>query len=311
MVPILALGQAPGALSGPMLGYVLDSSAGTLRPIVGIAGSATVGAAVDLGFTITQAVNLPDQRNVIVVPSTDGDLLSLDMGMTPPVSHPIKGSTILVSEISVSPHGTAAVLSYPSSQLVRVVTGLPNNPVIAFEISTTEVAPILRRVVVNDDASALMFSFAEGERETVYRWNRTEGYRLLTSTAEVGALAFTGDADVLFADSITNQVFLAHDVKRQSVVTFLAGSAGGVSRPIGAGLSSRNEIFVANAGSNAVMTFDASGRMLRTQHCDCRVSGLILLGLGAYRLTDRLNQTIYVLDGSTIENRILFIPPIQ
>jgi hypothetical protein len=154
-------------------------------------------------------------------------------------------------------------------------------------------------------------SFAEGERETIYRWNRTDGFRLLASTVQVGTLAFVGSTDVVFADSGTNEVFLAHDVKRQSAVTFLAGSANGVSRPVGAGISNRNEILVANGGSGTVIIFDANGQILGAQQCGCNVTGMFPLGPGMYRLTDQINQTSYILDGGGTNTRISFVPPLQ
>jgi len=311
MFPALAMGQAPGSVSGPAMGYLFDRNLESLRPLAGIAGSATVGAPIDLGFTMSLAVPLPDQRNVIASPSAGSFLVSIDMGTSPAVSHPIKGAAKSVSEISVSPHGTAAALSYASGQLVQVVTGLPYSPSITLGITTTLIAAPLRRVVVNDDASALVMTFAENDRETIYRWNRIEGYRLLASTVQVGALAFVGNADVVYADSATNEVFLARDVKRQSVTTFLAGPSDGVSGPTGAGVSIRNEILVANAGSGTVMVFDGDGRILRTQQCDCHVSGMFPLSTDMFRLTDRFDQTTYVLDVSESENRILFIPPLQ
>jgi hypothetical protein len=311
LLPLVMPAQVPGSLSGPTLGYVFDGSLQTLRPLLGVAGSATIGGPVDLGFAITQAVDLPDERHVIASPADGFYVVAIDMGANPPTSQPIKGASRSVSEISVSPHGTAAALTYREGQLVLLVTGLPTSPTITTEISTVGIAAPLRHVAVNDDTSALMLTFAEGERETVYRWNPTDGFRLVASTVAVGALAFVNSSDVVFADSGTDEVFLAHDVKRKSSVTFVAGSAGGISRPIGAGISSRNEILVANAGSGTVIAFDANGQMLRTQDCNCSVSGFYPLGAGVFRLTEKFNQTMYLLDGGGSENRIVFVPPVQ
>jgi hypothetical protein len=311
IVPFLAVGRSQGSLSGPALGYLYDSSLETLRPILGIEGSSTIGGPIDLGFTLTGVVALPDQRNFIAAPSEGSFLVSIDMGASPPVSHSIRGAAKSVAEISVSPHGTAAALSYPATQLVQVVTGLPYSPAITLGITTSLISAPLRRVVVNDDASVLVMTFQENDRETIYRWNRTEGFRLLASTVEVGALTFVGSSDLVYADSGTNEVYLARDIKRQSVTKFVAGADDGVSGPAGAGLSNRNEILLANASSGSIMALDTDGRILRNQDCDCKISGLFMLGAGMFRLTDRLDQTIYYLDFAGAENRILFIPPLQ
>jgi hypothetical protein len=91
---------------------------------------------------------------------------------------------------------------------------------------------------VNDAGNLLLMTFLENDRETIYRWNRTEGFRLLASTAEVGALGFVGASDAVYTDSGTNEVIMRRCEER-SVTQFLSGASDGVSGPIGVGTSSR------------------------------------------------------------------------
>jgi hypothetical protein len=273
-------------------------------------GSATIGGPIDLGYTVSLAVPLFDQRHVLAAPADGSPLQIVDMAVQPPLSRAIPDAEPRVSEIRVSPAGYSAALLYPASQQIQVIRGLPANPVIAFSLSTSLMDLPMRRVAVNDDASVVLVSFAENDHEIIYRWNPTDGFRLLATTPRVGALAFVGSTSAVFADSVTNEVFLAGDASRQSAVRFLAGADEGVSRPIAIGVSNRNEIILANAGSGKLMTFASDGRILGTQTCNCKLSGLYPLATGLFRLTDPLNKTMYILDGGEPGNRIAFVPPL-
>jgi hypothetical protein len=56
------------------------------------------------------------------------------------------------------------------------------------------------------------------------------------------------------------------------------------------------------------MTLDSSGRVLKAQECRCAVSGLYAFRDSVFRLTSRLDRTVFLLDGSSPEDRILFVP---
>jgi hypothetical protein len=245
-----------------------------------------------------------------VVPESGPFLLSIDLGVTPPLQRSIIGAA-KSADITLSPNGNAAALAYRAGQLVEIVTGLPDHPAVTLEVTTTLITAPLRRIVVNDAGNLLLMTFLENDRETVYRWNRTEGFRLLASTAEIGALGFVGASDAVFADRGTNEVYFAQDVRNGSVTQFLAGASDGVSGPVGVAASKTGGFFLANASSGTILTFGPNRRIIGSQQCSCNMSGMSLLSTGIFRLTDRWNQTIYLLDDSTTEPRLIFIPPLQ
>ena len=312
VVPVISMGQSPGSLAGPVVGYLFDSSVKMFRPISGIMGSSTVGEPIDAGLQVSFGVSLPDSRHVIAAPDAGADLVSIDMGILPPVVRAIQGAEKSISEISISPLGKAAALLYPSPRRIQIVTGLPNTPSIALEIPAEGMPPgVIQHVAVNDDASALLMSIADQDIETIYRWNRTEGYRVLAPVAHVEALGFVGTSDAVYVDSVRNEVFLVHVVKGEWFIQFISGGSDGVSRPVGIGVTSNKEIHIANADTGTVMAFDVAGNQLRILSCGCSVSGLFPIGPDTFRLTDGLHQTIYLLSGSGFENRIAFVPPLQ
>jgi len=56
------------------------------------------------------------------------------------------------------------------------------------------------------------------------------------------------------------------------------------------------------------MVVDPAGRFLSIQNCDCDISGVYPLKDFVYRLTNRFDRTIFLLDASAAEDRLLFIP---
>jgi len=310
VAPLLALGQTSGPIVGPSAGFVFDSNVAAVRSLPGIPGSATIGPPVDVGFPLANAISLPDQRHLLAVPEAGATLLVVDMGMTPPSSSPIVG-TAKSAEITLSPNGTTAALANPSGKIVQVVTGLPDHAAVVLELSTAQVQSSLLRVAVNDGGDLLLMAFQGNDRETIYRWNGTEGFRPLASVARVGALSFIGASDAVYADSSSKEVFLARDLKTQAGVEFLAGPADGVSDAVAAVASAAGGFFLANADTGTVITFGANRQILRVQECGCKLSGLHPLGAGLFRLTDRLNQTIQLLYDNNSEPRLIFIPPLQ
>jgi DNA-binding beta-propeller fold protein YncE len=78
---------------------------------------------------------------------------------------------------------------------------------------------------------------------------------------------------------------------------------------MGVAVAPDNRILIANKESATVTVLDSNGRFLRTLQCNCAISGVYPLRKAVFRLTDGIDQTIYVLDASSNEERILFVPP--
>ena len=147
--PVLLLGQFSGSLRGPSLGFVFDSSDRTLHPILGITGSATVGPALDPGFLLINAISLADDHTILAVPESGESLLTIDFAAAPPVMRQIDRAA-KTTEVVLSSNGNTAALIYRASSLLRVLTGLPHNPVIAREITLPSGDTPFQHAAVND-----------------------------------------------------------------------------------------------------------------------------------------------------------------
>jgi hypothetical protein len=296
--------QLTGTLSGPVVGYVFDRNAGNLRPVKGILGSATVGAPVETGFAISQALTL-DASHVIV--SRDAELLalSLDAGQISPLAIP--GLPANPTRAAASVQATAAAFYYADANEVRIVTGLPQEPRYT---GLLQVDRPLTRMAVNNDGTLLVYATDEPDGNVLYSWTASSGSaRFVTSATSVSGIAITRNGDAVVTDRDANEVFAIWDAAGGAIRRPLADVSQGVASPIGV-VSSENRILVANTGSTATV-LDATGRFLKTLHCDCTISGVYPLRNSVFRLTDGVDQTLYLLDASSAEERILFVPPPQ
>ena len=313
-VTLLALVTAPivtaqfsSTLSGPVLGYVHDRNAGKVRPVRGILGSATVGAPVEAAPNVSQLLTL-DVRHAIVSSDTSPELLALRLDGEPS-STAIAGIPRNPSRSAASTLGTAAAFYYSDTQQIRIVKGLPREPQDAGGLQLDR--PVTQ-LAVSDDGTLLVYAIREPEGETLHGWTVSSGSpRYLTSAASVSGIAITRTGDAIVTDRGANEVFAIWDAGGGAVRKLLADTTDGVSDPAGVGVSSANRIYVANGGSSTLLVFESSGRVLKTLPCSCTMAGVYLLRDSVFRLTEGIAKTIFLVDASSADERILFVPPPQ
>lgn len=299
--------QLSGGLSGPVLGYVVDGHEGRLRPLRGILGSATVGAPVDAGFALSQ-VWILDATHVMATDASP-EVLVLNLDASSESSVVISGVPGNPSDAVTSFQGTSAAFYYADAHEIRIVTGLPQKPVVSHSFNLSQPGR-LTHIAVSNDGALLVYSVAENDGDALYGWSASsEAARLLMSANAISAVAITGSGAAIVADGGTNEVFAIWDAGGAAVRQFLAGEQDGVSNPVGFAVSAGNRIFIANAGTDTVIGLDANGRYLNTMECNCALSGVAPLRDSVFRLRDRIHRTIFLLDASSAEERILFVPP--
>jgi DNA-binding beta-propeller fold protein YncE len=299
--------QFSANLSGPVLGYLFDANAGSLRPVQGILGSSTIGRPVELGFTLSQALTVGPRH---VIASTDGqpDLLVLDLGASPFSITAIPGVPAGPSLAAASLHGTSAALYEAAGHRVWIVSGLPQNPAASYVIDLS-MAGSVTQMGISDDGRVLVFSAEDRGAETLYSWTASSsGARMLMPVVSVGGIAMMENGAAIVADRAANEVYAVWDPGGAAMPQFLAGARDGVSIPVGVAVSAANRIYIANSGSATIMTLDSSGRLVKSQDCGCAVSGVHALRDSVFRLTNGLDRTVFLLDGSSSEDRILFVP---
>jgi len=305
-------GQSNATLSGPVLGYVFHASEGKLRPLRGVPGNATVGDPEPFDFAISQVLTL-DARHVVVSSDASPELLAISMESNIASIAVIRNVPSGPTQAVGSVHGNAAAFYYAGSQRIAIVAGFPGNPAVSRSVDLSALnGQAVTHVAVSDDGALLVYSVAELDRESLYVWSPSAASgRFVFSAVAVGDIAITGNGTTFVTDRGANAVFAIWDASNTAVYQFLLGERDGVSRPSGVAISKDNAVYIANTGSATVMTLDFSGHLQRTLQCDCRLSGLYPLRDSVFRLTDRLDQTIYLLATSLNGDQVSFVPALR
>jgi len=298
--------QWTGSLSGPVLGYVFDRDAGMPRPVKGILGSATIGDPLDIGIAAFQFLMLD---SVHAIASTDISLqfLTLSMDARQVSKTTIPGVAANPSKSVGSRQGTAAAFYFTDPQQVQTVSGLPNAPRSA---GLFQVDRPVTQMAVSDDGTLVVYAVTEPEGESLYAWSASAGgTRFLSTVSSVSGIAITSSGDAIVTDRGENEVFAIWNAGGAAIRRLLADVKDGISSPTGVAISSGGRIYVANTGSATAVVLDTNGHPLKAFSCDCTITGLFPLRDSVFRLTDRINQTTFLLDATSADERIVFVPP--
>jgi hypothetical protein len=274
-------------------GYVYDETGTTVRPIVGTPGAAVLEGPVDLGFSIAAAWVSP-RRDILSVDAagrirlaraTATSLIPVELpaGIRPP------------SAVVFSPQGTAAALW--SQDILQVVSGLPGAPTLVFE---ARAAGLALAAVSDDGKTAVLLASAEDAPA----WLVKEGGNLAAPVHAVAAAFEPGGGRLLLACPNGDLLLVSED---------------GVSSPVAAGIritgivgaafsaDGKRAFLASRSGQVAAVTLETGET--REAGCNCRPSGLTPIFTAPwFRLTSGSENPTWVLDGSGIEPRILFIP---
>jgi len=305
---LASAGQLSGTLSGPSLGYVWSGSDGKIHPLLGMPGNATIGGAQDLGFAISQAVSL-NGRHFLVSTDDNPSLLFINAALVPASITTISNAPSSPSRIAGSRGGASASLYYEEQQRVLIVSGLPSTPKVSHSIDLSAAGGTLSRMAVSDDGSLLLYSVSQGTHDALFAWTPAVGYRLLTTADSISDIALTPGGDAIVADAIAGEIFSITDPRGSAGRLFLADDRSGVLNPTSVAVSNTGQIYIANGGTDTLLTLDSAGILLRVQHCGCELAGLFPLKDSLYRLSNRTDQTLYLLETGTNGDRVSFVPP--
>lgn len=242
---------ADAGISGPVGGFVLDSRTGAIRPVNGIPGASTLGAALALPFPVRQAAIAAARDFALAVSDADGAVYLLrGLAGGAPESVPLEGAPN-ASRIVLNASGTAALLYTKDAASLQVIAGLPDRPAVAAAFDVSGLGEIAAMALSADGARVVAGTSGEG---AVYEL-AADGPRRLAASHGVSAIAFR-NRDILFTNRTTNELVLVSGAD-EGGISVLAGEGNGVNQPVAvASIDAGREIWVANAGSSSVLALD-------------------------------------------------------
>lgn len=304
------------ALSGPSLGFVYDSDAKAIRPILGIPGAASLGQPLDLGITVVKAA-ISAQEDYLLAFSSDAALLLVrsDNGaISTDTNMSIAGVPDL---IAISPAGQSAVLYYRQKAVVQVLTGLPkalNGP------QTVDISGLpnsLDTLAITDDGQ---YVFAGIPNTTTPDAQSGEVFiipvdgtapRSLFQLGHASALSLLNNSgDMLVTDDAKNALYKITTVTGAASVSQVFGPDAQIAGPLAVLPSPDNQKYFVAAQSGKVVVLDVAGGDPVTLRCFCTPTVLHRLnGRASFQLTETADGLIWMLDWDPLEPRFLFVPP--
>lgn len=324
----------------PVLTFLQDNSGG-LRPLTGIAGSASVGAPLDLGFGIEQAAIPPDHDYVLATTNQSnwplwlqvrGDTVTV-RSIDPFSNHPDSGQTECgpdeadrpwgqrtsgcqtqtsqedqaprIDRIALSSTGSAAAFFNESQGRIYTVGNLSQSPTLLGEFGVGAPGSV-SAFGVSDDGRTLAVGVSDGSTGSLFFLNPNQAPRLIASMRHPSAIQFLHNSDnAVIADDVDNKIFGLVDGQFFALAT----SKDGISGPIAVAVSNDNQRAFVGSSDGAVTTLGPYGAVSKPMYCNCALTGLHSTNTDSvFRLTDFSGGTVSLFDGGSRLSRIILVP---
>jgi hypothetical protein len=303
----IAFAQSGGTFNGPIAGYVLDGGSHALRPVLGIPGSAALGAPIDAGYSWRAAYVAPRQDSFFGI-AADGSTHWFTIATG--IFHQGSMTGLLASpdRIAFSPAGTSAALIARGQ--IQFITGLPATPAVGATLNVTGSNPKQGRrpgaaLAISDDGAAALIAL-DGS------------IQLATPNGVVRPVVQSGaDAVMAFAPGTHDAVIAARgtgairiqDVTGSALQHPLAADGPEFNAISGIANAADGRTFVASGSKQSVIVFDAAGK--RTD-VPSSIAPVELTAMGtAYRLNGLSSDPLWMFDAGATGPRIVFVPALR
>jgi hypothetical protein len=306
MLPSVSSKAVPGLRGGAILGYFWSSNDGTLRPLLGVTGSAQVGQSiVASGAYVSGAASVPSGLGL--VEDQKGNLFSLNLPSSQATR--IASGLPAPSQIVFSPQGADAIV-YASGEtsltLISALNSQPETKTIALPSGAKLIAAI-----VSDAGTVLVATQTAPVAIDIL----SSGGALLplVTVAQPGGMSFLpGAENALIADRGKNALSLLENISTAPTVQPL--NAQGINLPV-AVASSRDSHWavVANGGDKNILRIDLEkGSTPSIVSCSCQATQLSsLAGSASFRLNDLGSGPLWIADLSGSAPQMFFVPAIH
>jgi hypothetical protein len=296
---LVTLGQ-DSRMSGPIPGFVFHSPTRSIRPIVGVPGSAYLGAMVAPDFDAASVSPLGKSA----LATRGGGLYflqGLDTGQ--PLATPIEGAISGVDRFAWSLDGLSAAVYSADSRQAQILrspdAAQPPGVESTLDLSTT--AGLVSALVF--DGKRLLIG-AGG----VYAADNS-GLKLLLPAADPGALALgAGNRDLFVADRTSNQIWMIGDYAGDATPMLFSA---GLSSPVGLRLAGNGRyLLVANSGNRSVDALEILTRSsMKHIDLDFSPSRMDTVGSGALALLNAgaNGEPLYLIDSGD-DLAVYFVP---
>ena len=286
----------------PRLGYVFDASTRQIRPLIGTPGAALVAGGVPLDLALDRAlvssansfaiVTAPDSANVKVV-------RLLESG---PIVTPIPNSFDTYDLGSLSRSGKAAILYQAACRCVQVLSGLPDDPQIARNLTLPPDESVVQALAIADDSSRFAIARRTGDSGeiTIYAQETSSEYPV-----SADALSFSSDGNSL---ALVDTVRKAVSMLRDGNIIEIATDREGLNTPIAASFASGDRIVISDRESRIHVVSTDRSRAVSIA-CPCMPTAVELTSIAdTFRISELASGALWIAQISDENTRAMFIP---
>jgi len=320
----------------PVLGFVLDQS-GELRPLIGVAGAASIGDPLGLGFPVVQAA-MPPNHDYILATTDNGSwpfLLQVrgnTITVQPVASffenaraeagncykpHSLHGRACNVNSagadvpagidaIALSPTGSAAGLYSQSDGRIYAFGNLSQMPVALATFDTGAVGNV-GAFGITDDGGTVIVGGSTPNPGSIYLIRSGQGPQLIGSIQHPAAIQFLrNSSSAIVADDLANKIYQVSSGQLFAI----ASTSDGIATPAGIGISNDNQrVFVGNRASGAITTISLNGGAAQSVPCHCALTGIQPTSTDSvFEVSGFSGGPISLFDGGSATPRMIFVP---
>ena len=295
------------SLDAPVLGYVFDQDTGELRRMDGFLGASSLGAPIDLGFPIMQAVVAPDQKSAIVQ-DDQGRMLLVNLAVTPPSAVALEGA-MAADRAMFSPSGRRAALYSSATGRLQLLEVLNGSARLGDEVDSLESIGGWAGFALSDSGTVLAASMSE-VGGALYMLKPDALPLRVSSLESLGGLAFFSRSDdAVAADAGANEVLLLRSGAGSWHASPVATVNDFVENPFAVQVTADGR-FVALAIAGGVTSIPLAGGVAQFTDCACAPRALApLAGGNTFLLTDDTSSPLQVVEVGD-SSRVLFVPAI-
>lgn len=308
-ISCVALGMAQsGRMSPPVLGHVPGAAPGTLLRITGIPGAAVAEPFFESGALDPVEVSSL-QTFALALQKAGGAPVIVRLNQEGASPEPIRGLGQGFDRIALSGDGKAAALYSPSEGAIRIVTGLPDQPLLGPVFSAASAGNRVDLLAVRDGGDTVLASSASAPGEVmVFGGDFVERLELPDPVRSMAFEPHQRRAVIVAGTGI----FLA-DTAPGGECRRLAGGEQGLIDPAQARFSRDGaRVYVTDPGAQAVHILSLSKGSIGMRPCAGVAAFLQQLeGNAVFRFSSPAAEYLQILDDDAGAARVLLVPRAQ
>lgn len=288
--------------NGAQLGLAWSAGDATLRPVMGVPGSAQFGASlVSAGSFANAAFSAQSQLALLVDGKHNLYLLALPASQPTLVTQGMPANAAIV----FSPLGGSAAIYAPGASAATVIGGLPLKPA----ISQVQAGMAIQAASISDAGTLALAAGASSAGVAITTITAAGTKGTIATLTGFGGMAFLpASEDILLADSAANTLTRLHN----GAVQTLATAKDGLNQPLAVAASLDSHWAVtANHANGTLVRIDLTAATPTVRStCTCSPSTLAPLnGNAVFELTAPGTATTWMIEADDQVPRVLFIPP--